>query len=197
MKEVFGYIRDYFRYVNKKLLIVCTLQSAILIYLNYHYEIDNSITEAYSFKERFFSRFMIFFIAFSIPYLIAALINGYTYFSNKIFCFFMFLGPAIYSFKTAINASFLFSNDDRVNTYWHYISYWPLLVLITSAILFIIWKLFDLNQPFYGIKTNDINWSPYWLMLLIMLPLIAAASTQQDPASVLSFCRGKSRLPRL
>jgi len=180
MRIIVYYLKQYFYEVNKTILGLCTLFTALYIFLNYDYKIDFTITETYSFKESFFSRFVIFFLAFSIPYLIAALIRGYTYFSNKIFCFFLLLGPAIYSFKTAVNPSFLFPNDDRVNIYWRYISYWPFLVLITSAILFIVWKIFDLNQPFYGIKTKDINWSPYWLMLLIMLPLIAAASTQQD-----------------
>ena len=29
-------------------------------------------------------------------------------------------------------------------------------------------------------STKGINWKPYFLMLLIMLPLVAAASTQAD-----------------
>jgi membrane protease YdiL (CAAX protease family) len=67
------------------------------------------------------------------------------------------------------------------DNYWQHIIYWPLLVIITGVILFFLWRIFDKeNQPFYGFKTKDINWKPYLLMLLIMLPLVTAASTQQD-----------------
>jgi hypothetical protein len=46
--------------------------------------------------------------------------------------------------------------------------------------LFIIWKKLDREQPFYGIKSRQMDWTPYLLMLLIMVPLIAIASTQPD-----------------
>jgi membrane protease YdiL (CAAX protease family) len=44
----------------------------------------------------------------------------------------------------------------------------------------IIWLIKDrTNQPFYGARALD-NIKPYLLMLLVMVPLIALASTQKD-----------------
>ena len=41
MKEIIGYIREYFRYLDKKLLVLCTVQTAILIFLNYHDRLES------------------------------------------------------------------------------------------------------------------------------------------------------------
>jgi len=44
----------------------------------------------------------------------------------------------------------------------------------------LLWYIKDRkNQPFYGIKRTG-HLSPYLLMLLIMVPVVALASTQQD-----------------
>ena len=55
-----------------------------------------------------------------------------------------------------------------------------MLLLIVATILFLLWRYFDKGQPFYGLTKKNITWRPYLLMLLIMLPLVAAASTQAD-----------------
>lgn len=73
-----------------------------------------------------------------------------------------------------------FSGDSGWNEYWNHVFYWPLLALIISSLLFIIWKIFDHHQTFYGLNTKGFNPNPYFTMLLIMLPLVAAASTQPD-----------------
>ena len=184
MRAIINYLKQYLYEVNKTVLLLCSLFIALCIYLNYHYKIDDSISENYSFNKSFLFRYFIFFIAFGIPYLVTAIIKKRNYFTNGSFCFLLLLAPALFSFKTAINFNLDFSNDYKLNTYWHYITYWPLLVMITGSLLFVLWRLFNTDQPFYGVKTKGIEWKPYWLMLLIMLPLVAAASTQADFLSV-------------
>lgn len=47
--------------------------------------------------------------------------------------------------------------------------------------LFVIWKIADKNLPnMYGFTFKNLDIKPYLIMLLIMLPLIAVASTQTD-----------------
>jgi hypothetical protein len=36
------------------------------------------------------------------------------------------------------------------------------------------------QRNFFGLTVKNFNWKPYLIMLLIMVPLIAAASTQPD-----------------
>jgi membrane protease YdiL (CAAX protease family) len=50
--------------------------------------------------------------------------------------------------------------------------------------LILIWKLYSREQPLYGLKTGNLYWKPYLLMLLLMIPLIILAATQNDFLSV-------------
>jgi membrane protease YdiL (CAAX protease family) len=90
------------------------------------------------------------------------------------------LAPLIFALKITLDPILHFSDNAYLNIFWNHIFYWPALLIITAIILFVIWRVMDSGQPFYGIKTKDINWKPYAIMLLIMLPLIAAASAQPD-----------------
>jgi len=184
MKAIIQQIRQYFSAIDKKVLLAISFFTAILIFLNYHFDADNYIKKQHSFAFSFISRYALFLLAFAVPYLIYRFIAKRKYPSSPVFILLLFLAPAIFSFKSAIDLHFNFSPNLNWNNYWNHIVYWPLLVIIIGGALLIIWKLFDKQQPFYGIKTKEMNWRPYLLMLIIMLPLIAAASTQQDFLSV-------------
>jgi hypothetical protein len=80
----------------------------------------------------------------------------------------------------SLNTEMPFSNNVYWNEYWNKVYYWPVRLMIVVSILFFVWKAFDSDQPFYGLTTKKFTWQPYVLMLVCMLPLIAAASTQND-----------------
>lgn len=180
MKQIINYIRNYFSQQNKWLLIITSVFTAILIYVNYTENVDASISRIDSFLQRFNYRYIIFLIAFIIPYFFYSLINQKNIFSNYEFILFVVLAPAIFAIKASATFQVSVSDNHVENNYWEYIIYWPLLLFITSAILFITWKYNNPEQPLYGFKIKGISWKPYWIMLLIMIPLIAAASTQPD-----------------
>jgi hypothetical protein len=120
-------------------------------------------------------------IAFAIPYFIYYIISGNKYSNNKKFLYLLFIAPLVFSLKLTLDFPVHFSGNANWDNYWQHIIYWPLLVMITGVILFILWRIVDKKyQPFYGLKTKGIDWKPYLLMLLIMVPLVAAASTQAD-----------------
>ena len=180
MKAIIGYIRGYFYETDKWVLAIVSVFTAFLIWANYYFGIDSRIADKDSFIASFSSRFLIFIIAFGLPYFIYQVISGKNYFSKHAFIFLVVIAPAIFSFKIAFNPLFVFSDDWIMANFWNHVFYWPSLMLMTAAILSVIWKVFDSNQPLYGINTKKINWMPYVIMLLIMVPLIAAASTQPD-----------------
>jgi membrane protease YdiL (CAAX protease family) len=70
--------------------------------------------------------------------------------------------------------------DVNWNDYWNRIYYWPVRLTLILSLLFLLWKKFDSDQPFYGLTTRRFKWLPYVLLVACMLPLIAAASTQPD-----------------
>lgn len=179
MKTIIGYIKKYFIEANKPVLGIVSLCAAILIYANYHYRLDEKIS-AGSFLTNFLGRYIIYGIAFLIPYLLYRIFTKRTYIKNINFILLALIAPAIFSLKVALDIPLQFSSDPRWNNYWNHVFYWPALVVVTVILLVICWRIFNREQNFYGIKTKGINWRPYLLMLLIMLPLIAAASTQPD-----------------
>ncbi len=180
MKTIFNYLQQYFYGVDKRVLAIVSLLVAVLIFLNYHFLIDDSISKRFSFAASFRARYIIFLLAFSLPYLLYSVLKKRDYVKQLSFLFLLLLAPAIFSLKIALDIPLHFSDRPNWNNYWNHIFYWPVLVLITGGFLFICWRIFDNKQPFYGLKTTGVNWRPYLYMLLIMIPLVAAASTQAD-----------------
>src|SRR5689334_3657685 len=150
MKDVFGYIRDYFRYVNKKLLLACSLQSAILIYFNYHYRLEWWLATRQSLGwPAFAGHYIIFIVAFALPYLFCSLAEKRSFFRNKPFIILLVSAPAIFALKMGLSTELPFSNDINWNEYWNRIYYWPLRLVIVVSALVLLWRRFDGDQPFY------------------------------------------------
>ncbi|MBK5271782.1 MAG: CPBP family intramembrane metalloprotease [Bacteroidia bacterium] len=180
MKTIIQYIQQYFYEVDKKILALASALVAVFIFLNYHYNIDKNISLQHSFQYSFLSRYCIFLVAFALPYILYHLLKKREYTGKLLFLLLLLIAPAIFSLKIALDIPLHFSDNINWNEYWNNVFYWPLRLIIVSGMLFLLWKIFDSNQPFYGLVTKNIKWKPYWLMLVIMLPLIALASTQHD-----------------
>src|SRR5438477_359159 len=71
MNEILAYIVEYFHYVNKKLLLLCTIQTTILIFLNYHNRLEWQLTTNQSLAwPEFTGHLILFATAFVLPYLL-------------------------------------------------------------------------------------------------------------------------------
>jgi hypothetical protein len=180
MKQVFGYIKSYAKEINKLLFLLVASFTALLIYLNYHFLLDERIDGENSFLFSFIARYVQFLLAYAIPWIISKKINKASYGNDPVFLALILVAPAIFSLKMAMSIPLRFSSTEDWNTYWNIVFYWPLRLLIVGGILFITWKLTSRERSFYGISTKPANWKPYLLMLLFMVPLIAVASTQAD-----------------
>ncbi len=185
MKNIIQYIKQYFKERDKRIIIIISIFTAVLIFINYNFDIDTAIRKNNSFPVKLICWYAVFQIAFSIPYLVTGLFKSCPYFGKTIFIFFILIAPLLFAIKISLDISFRFSDTRNPiaigwNHYWNQIVYWPLLLLIIAGVLFALWKRFDNDQPFYGIKFNGIDWKPYLLMLLMMIPFIAIASTQPD-----------------
>ncbi len=180
MKVILNYIKGYFYETNKTILLIVSVFTAILIFLNYHFNIDQVISSDLSFGPNYASRYGISLLAFAFPHLLYVLYKKEKYAGEKKFWWLLFIAPGIFALKIALDIPIHFSHNSHWNNYWNHIFYWPALVIIITALLFITWKIFNREQPFYGIKTKGIDWRPYLIMLLIMVPLVVAASTQLD-----------------
>jgi hypothetical protein len=108
------------------------------------------------------------------------LLAGRIYGRARWFKLLILIACFLFSLKVALPVDFHFSTDYRINNYWNHIAYYPFLLFVVVVVLFIVWKLTDTKGSFYGLTTKGMDWTPYLIMLLVMVPLIAIASTQPD-----------------
>ena len=179
MKKIFAYLKDYAVQTNKTVFVLSALFVAVAIYINYHFGLNKKINSLGDIQQ-YLSWFVVFLIAFSFAYLLQALFLKSTVFSNKNFLYLLFIAPAIFAWKMSFSFDFHFTSNADLNNYWNHVVYWPLRLIVVTTALYIVWQTFDKNQNFYGLGASHFNAKPYFIMLLIMVPIIAAASTQPD-----------------
>src|SRR5258708_2340995 len=124
MNEIIGYIRKYLTQLNKKVVVLCTLQTAILIYLNYSHHLEKWITthDLLPWPE-FTGHFLIFIFAFSLPYFFYWLIEKKNYFLNKPFAILLVMATGIFALKMAMNTNLPLSTNESWDEYWNQILY--------------------------------------------------------------------------
>jgi hypothetical protein len=179
MKKITGYIRRYFYDINKAILLIVSCLTALMIFFNYYFRIDHWIGQ-HDFLLRFIYRYMVSLVALTIPYVLLSTSGRKKYLSNPVFIFLLLTAPAIFSLKMALILHVNISSDRHWDHYWNQVLYWPLRLIIVTVFLFILWKKQYTDHSFFGLTTRDFEWRPYAWMLLIMVPLIATASTQHD-----------------
>jgi hypothetical protein len=179
MKKILGYIRSYVAESDKRIFFLSALFAAFGIYYNYHEGLNHSIRELEEWKQ-YLAWYLIFLTAFSFPYALYLLFGTTRNFLRPRFFFLLLIAPAIFSWKMVYTLDLELTSDAAQNFFWNQVIYWPYKLLMISLWLYIIWKWTREKQPFYGTDVKGFNAKPYLLMLLFMVPLIAAASTQQD-----------------
>ncbi len=177
MKKIVGYLKDYFLDIDKTTLILSTLFIVFVIFLNYHFKLEKTIIRL-PFWQKFSAWFFIFFISFLLPYLLSLLRKKIV--TDRKFFLLLLLAPAIFAWKISSTIHFDFYLDKIENRYWNQIVYWPFKLLIVGGCIWLIWKLLEKRQPYYGFNSKNFKARPYLIMLLIMIPLVGAASTQSD-----------------
>lgn len=180
MKSIAGYIKKYVYESDPLVFGVVSLFTGLLIWVNYRYGLDSQIADQNEFGSRLLGRWLVFFMAFAFPYALSATRKPGSIPAAPGFFFLLIIAPAIFSAKAALAINLHFSDNWVWDNYWNHIVYWPSLALMVACVLWVIWMAMDRAQPFYGATTRTIDWKPYWVMLLIMVPLVAAASTQAD-----------------
>ncbi len=179
MKKIFSYLHSYWQETDKIVWLTAAFITAVLVFINYYFGLNhylNSLDELNSFA----GWYLVFLFSFSSGY---ALIFTWTKQKRTFplrFIFLLFLAPAIFAWKMVFEVDWNFSADEIRNAYLNRVIYWPFKLIIVTLILWLIWRSGKEKQPFYGLNAKDFSLRPYFIMLLIMVPLIALASTQPD-----------------
>jgi hypothetical protein len=186
MGDIIRYIKDFYaKAFNWPYFLLALLLMGTVIYLNYWQQLEKKYAAAGGTWFRGFAGYyLLYFIPFAAAFLLQYFfIKPAPWFGNPWFWGILLLAPAFFAFRVNFDFHERFINDrwagpERI-FYLRCIS-WVVRVVVVLLPVFIVWWLKDRGtQPFYGLAPlGDVR--PYLWMLLIMLPLIALASTQAD-----------------
>lgn len=180
MIQLIGYIRLYFKEINRKLLAISALWIAILIYLNYSWDLESRIYYLWPDHalSAYYSPAMVYALAFwPVLWLHLAL---YKKPMKPGIHLLLWLSPLWFALKVGLDSYLPLSEDPDWNLYWNKVLYWPLRVLLLMTVLWILTRSIGRPAEMLGLRKAGFNWKPYLMMLLLMTPLIALASTQAD-----------------
>ena len=173
---------------------------ALLIYFNYWHGLERRYAAGGKTRlANFIGYYLLYFLPFATAFLLQLLFfKDCNYFRNTWFWVILILAPAFFSFR--VNFDFHkplvignFTGADQ-DFYLHCIN-WIVRVVVLLIPVLIIWIIKDsANQPFYGTKALD-TIRPYIIMLLVMVPLVALASTQKDFLIVYPKAKLLSEIP--
>ncbi|HUQ64511.1 MAG TPA: CPBP family intramembrane glutamic endopeptidase [Flavitalea sp.] len=179
MKKIIRWIREYILLLDPRIFFPVFIFIAAGVFCNYFFHMNRRIgtlQEGYQYLAWYF----IFLSAFAFPYLLYPIFGKPNLFKQSNFNLLLLLAPLLFSWKMVYDIDFTFAVAPSQNIYWNAVLYWPLKLLGITMALFLIWKWQGDEQGFYGFTLKNFKPQPYLMMLLIMVPLVAAASTQPD-----------------
>jgi membrane protease YdiL (CAAX protease family) len=186
LSSVFKYIREFYnKEFNLYYFLLILLLLGTVIYLNYWHSLENRFAAGgKTWSANFAGYWLLYFIPFATAFFLQLFFcKDCSYFKKYWFWIILFLAPAFFSFR--VNFDFhhpaikkIWSGDEL--QFWLRCFNWVIRVFVLLIPVFIIWLIKDKNnQHFYGTRVLD-TIKPYLIMLLIMIPLLALASTQKD-----------------
>lgn len=180
MKEVTLHLKHYLKEVDRRIFWICTAFVAALIFVNYSFGLNEWIMDQRKMIQ-YLCWYGVFLIAFLTPYVVTSAFGNLDLLRPARFPILLLIAPVLFAWKMSGMINIRVSQDALVNGYWNRVVYYPFKLLVIICGLYLIWLVFDRkHQPFYGTDLRNFHVRPYAWMLLIMVPLVAAASTQPD-----------------
>ncbi|MEO6734293.1 MAG: CPBP family intramembrane glutamic endopeptidase [Ferruginibacter sp.] len=186
MTQVYKYIKEFYtKEFNFFYFLLIMAMLAMLIYLNYWHGLEKKYAAGGKTKlANFAGYYLLYFVPFATAFLLQLLFfKDCTYYKNGWFWAILLLAPAFFSLRVNVDfqSSWIRQHYTGIDQsfYLHSIN-WVARSFLVLILIFIVWLIKDKqNQPLYG--TGALGQAkPYVIMLMLMIPLIALASTQKD-----------------
>lgn len=186
MRQVFIYISEFYKKEFKPVyFLLILLMTGTLVYLNYRYSLETRFVNGWGgWWGHVAGYYLLYFLPMTLAFILQLLFfKDCTYFKDHWFWTILILAPLFFSVR--VNFDFqeiwfskIWSGDAL--QFWLQCLNWVIRVILVMIPIYIIWLIKDRkNQRFYGLQALK-SIKPYLTMLLIMVPLIALASTQKD-----------------
>jgi hypothetical protein len=187
MKTLIGYLRRFyeeeFRWIYFLLLAGFV---ALLIWSNTYWKISKlHIGSGEKFPERIFSNFIFYAVSWLVPVLLyIPFAKDKSWLTKPGFWLLAFFALLVFSFRVFFYYHHLFLTQYKGAAQ---ILFWTkclnnlMPAMVMSLPLFFWWYFNDRKeQVFYGINSKKFDFKPYLLVLAIMVPVVIAASFQED-----------------
>lgn len=190
MQYFLSWFQDFYQQLSKPYLAFCTLFTVVLIIVNYRFGIEPKwLHNLPNRPAKFLGYYLLYLIAFAIPYLLYYILVADAK-PTPVMVWMVILAPAIFAIKVTAGGW-----KEQIQGWypghqgWYYsiIIDWPLRLLITVSLLYIIYRFLPpspnrvngfLNA--HGLTDSIVSWAPYLILLALMVPLVAFAATQSD-----------------
>ncbi len=179
-RELQPYCRErYHHSFRKSYLVTVLFMMALIVVFNY-YPPPGCTMPAPGAPHRFVTSYLLYLVPFAIAFMLQVLfLPGAVHLKSKWLWLIILVAPAVFSFRINFNFYDFFIDafiSNKEQQYWYYI--FNRLMRIISLLLpvSVFWLVKDRKvEKLYGFKTN-FNWQPYCVLVLLMLPAVAAAS---------------------
>ena len=177
-----SYLRDFYRTVHAGLLLFAILFTALIIFCNYRFGIEQRIIQSTSTQlGRSLKFYCLYLGVFSIPLLTAVLLKQQPLPHPEKLVLLVLAAPAVFALKIGFNGlgpAIQALKPGMWGRYWALVAKLPLKFGLVLALLLVIWRLGKFEPDFFGVLSPAPQWKPYLWLLLLMVPLIAWASAQ-------------------
>lgn len=184
MSILLSYFRDFFKTIHPGLLLFCLVYAGSIVFLNYRYGIEPRLLQNMPGKTtRFAGYYLMYLCAFGIPYLFIFFLKGKSIRYDGFLVFLVLIAPAIFAFKVnfSLAAQLILQHTAGVwGKYYALVANLPSKLIAVLIPLLLVWWMGKYDKPFFGWTISGFDARPYLLMLMIMVPLIAWASFQED-----------------
>ena len=179
MKKILAYLRAYVQSLDQRIFALSVLILSLAVFVNYYFGLNHRIRVLPE-GQQYLAWYAVFATGWWLPLAALLLKRGSSGFRSPRFIAIVLLAPLVFAWKMVFDFDLPITQDAAMNAYWNHVLYWPLKLLIIGSILYLFWKSGGTEDRFYGATLKGFQPRPYLIMLLIMVPLIAAASTQPD-----------------
>lgn len=156
---------------------------ALMVWANYKWGIEPKlIYQLPTRTARFAAFYALYLLAFGIPYLIYFAINREVQYPATLKLL-VLLAPALFAFKVTAGGwkeVLLAWVPEKPGRFWGLVIDWPLRLLITSLLLYVVMTALPEKRSFIGWNTKGFQWGPYLLLLACMVPLVAMVAGKPD-----------------
>ena len=183
MQYFVSLLSDYFRNVDKWVLLLISIFVGSLIFINYKFGWENKIWSASTPGEQFFRFYFLYLLAFAGAYFLQQLFKPNVPNKPWLFVFILVLAPAVFAMKVSFNGHRILLDkffNWPTNKYLFTMLDYPFRFLLVILAVLILWKTIKPAYPFCGLTLKNFQVRPYLLLLLCMVPLIALASWRPD-----------------